>query len=150
MNKFMTLMISLILVGCGGSNRPGGSSSGGDGFPDADKGIWNLSPSEIILYGASALAAAGFLCLIGAFVSFVFLKNRGLGITFLTCAAGAIIGAPILYWVGANLWWIALVAALAGLGIGFLLARKHIEKIEAFLGVDLNRDGKIGRKTKTK
>jgi len=135
-------MSLLLVAGCSTKSPP---ADGGVPGSAPDLPLWaSYSPAEIVLLGATALAAAGVLCLVGAFVAFIFLGNRKLGITLLTCAAGCIVGAPILYWVGANLWWIALLAALVGLGAGFLLARKHIDKIETFLGVDLDRDGDIG------
>jgi hypothetical protein len=134
---FFFAAVILSLVSC--QTKTGGQA-------DADPSTFPPppAPTEIILYGAAALAAAGVLCFIGAFVAIVFLKNRGLAITLLTCAIGCIVMSPILWWVGENLWWIALVAGLLGLGAGFLLVRKNIKKIEAFLGVDLDRDGKIG------
>jgi hypothetical protein len=142
MKLAMASITALMLTACQTKSPP---AEGGVSGSAPDLPLWaSYSPAEIVLLGATALAAAGGLCLVGAFVAFIFLGNRKLGITLLTCAAGCIVGAPILYWVGANLWWIALLAALVGLGAGFLLVRKHIDKIETFLGVDLDRDGDIG------
>lgn len=139
--RLCSLLLMLLLSGC--FLRPVGVGDTADATKSPGP-WWDLSPAEIIILGASAIAAAGVLCFVGAFVSFVLLKNRSLGISFLACAVGCIVGAPVLYWVGENLWWVTLLSGVGGLGVGFLLIKKNIGRIESFLGVDLDRDGDIG------
>lgn len=86
------------------------------------------------------------LCGIGFIASCVWawLGGGGAAIKLIFACLTAIVACGILGWFGAHLWLFSMLVCVCGIVcLGFWAWRDH-SKIEKSLGVDFDRDGKIG------
>jgi len=124
----------LALSGCGSrGSLPAGNPSFFHGGPS---GV--LTKLAIL---ATALAGTGLIAC--AFLAMFYPDKLKVAKLAVACVT-VIIGSQITYWLGAHLvlaTCLSIVALLCGLGVYAWIHRRELEKK---IGVDLNRDGKIG------
>jgi len=97
---------------------------------------WLLSPETILLASASAAAAIGALLFFVGIV-FLWLGWRKRAFTALGLSACLVVGAPIMWWVGTNLWWIALSVGVLTATACVWYLWSNIEHYERKYGVDV-------------
>lgn len=105
-----------------------------------------------VLDGVAAVATWGAgLVILAAPLAAIFLPFlRPLLGRIVLAAAGTLIAAQILVWVGAHLWWVSLgVLGLTLLCFGYL-AWRHRRMLEPIIGHDLDGDDAIGEPITTK
>jgi len=138
--KFYTAFLLCFLTLSGCNDRPGGS----DPAPAPDRPWWaSVTPETIFYAGAAAFAALSLVLVLAGIGALIFGRASLAPYAF---AGAALCGAaaPLIAFVGGNLFWLGVLAACGFAGAVFLWARKNIGWIEKVLGINLNSNPVIG------
>jgi hypothetical protein len=134
--KWEWLVLALVLavllsalVGCTRGSVPGGAPS----IPGPASIVTRIGTIALAI-GSAGLVACGFLAW--------FYPNKFTVLKLFIACLTLIASGAVLHFVAAHLGW--LVACGVVLVAGYLCYR-HVARLEKALGMDLNRDGKIGR-----
>lgn len=119
------------LVGCGRGSVPGANPPSVSGGP---AGV--LTRIALI---ATAVAGTGLVAC--AFGAAIFSSKWAMFARLALACLVVVAASQVVYWIGANSGAFAAVAVVLVLG---WLGWRHLARIEKALGVDINRNGRLG------